>query len=151
MISKLHFNRKNMFTCFNVLSKFAARIVDAEPIGEERGVVINTASVAAFDGQIGQAAYAASKAGVAGMTLPIARELAASGIRVMTIMPGLFETPMFDGLPDEARVSLAASIPHPSRLGKPSEYAALVESIIANDMLNGTAIRLDGAIRLAPK
>ena len=110
-----------------------------------------SASVAAEDGQIGQAAYAASKGGVAAMTLPIARDLAQIGIRVVTIMPGLFETPMFAGLPDEARASLAASIPHPSRLGRAGEYAALVRSIIENDMLNGTSIRLDGAIRMAPK
>ena len=119
--------------------------------GGERGVMINTASVAAFDGQIGQPAYAASKAGVVGMTLPIARELARSGIRVLTIAPGLFETPMMASLPEEARRSLGASVPFPSRLGKPSEYALLVESMVINPMFNGETVRLDGALRMAPK
>ena len=113
--------------------------------------MINTASVAAFDGQIGQPAYAASKAGVVGMTLPIARELARSGIRVLTIAPGLFETPMMASLPEEARRSLGASVPFPSRLGKPSEYALLVESMVINPMFNGETVRLDGALRMAPK
>jgi NAD(P)-dependent dehydrogenase (short-subunit alcohol dehydrogenase family) len=117
----------------------------------ERGVIVNTASVAAFDGQIGQAAYSASKGGVVGLTLPIARELAAHGIRVMTIAPGLFETPMLAGLPEKARQSLAGQVPFPSRLGRPEEYAALVQHIIENQMLNGEVIRLDGAIRMAPR
>lgn len=141
----------NLIGSFNVLSKFAARIHDADPIGDERGVVISTSSVAAYEGQIGQAAYAASKAGVAGMTLPIAREFARYGIRVMTIAPGLFLTPLLEGLPQEAQDSLGKQVPFPNRLGKPDEYAMLVESIIANPMLNGETIRLDGAIRMAPK
>lgn len=141
----------NLIGTFNVLSKFAARIHDADPIGEERGVIINTASVAAFEGQIGQAAYAASKGGVASMALPVARELARYGIRVMTIAPGIFWTPMLAGLPQEAQESLGQQVPFPSRLGKPEEYARLVESIIANPMLNGETIRLDGAIRMAPR
>ncbi|AMJ62128.1 SDR family NAD(P)-dependent oxidoreductase [Bosea sp. PAMC 26642] len=143
----------NLTGTFRMIAKSAVALAALEPITPDgsRGVFICTASIAAQDGQIGQAAYSASKAGIVGMTLPIARDLAQIGIRIMTIMPGLFETPMFDGLPEESRASLGASIPHPSRLGKPSEYAALVESIIGNDMLNGTAIRLDGAIRLAPK
>jgi NAD(P)-dependent dehydrogenase (short-subunit alcohol dehydrogenase family) len=125
----------------------------AEPLGDdgERGVIVCTSSVAAQDGQIGQVAYAASKGGVAAMTLPIARDLARDGIRVVTIMPGLFLTPMFDGLPDEARKSLAASVPFPSRLGSPAEYAALAAHICENVMLNGETIRLDGAVRLAPR
>ena len=144
--------RVNLFGTFRVLSQSAAGMVTLDPLEDgERGLIVNTASVAAQDGQIGQAAYAASKAGVAGMTLPIARDLAGVGIRIVTIMPGLFETPMFAGLPDDAKASLAVSVPHPSRLGRPAEYAALARSIIENDMLNGTAIRLDGAIRLAPK
>src|SRR5665648_547389 len=117
----------------------------------ERGVIISTASVAAFEGQIGQAAYSASKGGIVGMTLPIAREMAVHGIRVMTIAPGLFETPMFDTLPEEARKSLGAMTPFPSRLGFPEEYALLVKSIIENPMLNGSTIRLDGAIRMQPR
>ena len=141
----------NLIGSFNVLSKFAARIHDADPIGDERGVVISTSSVAAYEGQICQAAYAASKAGVAGMTLPIAREFARYGIRVMTIAPGLFLTPLLEGLPQEAQDSLGKQVPFPNRLGKPDEYAMLVESIIANPMLNGETIRLDGAIRMAPK
>ena len=119
--------------------------------GGERGVIVNTASVAAFDGQIGQAAYAASKAGVVGMTLPIARELARHGIRVMTIAPGIFETPMMAGMPQEVRDSLGASVPFPPRLGRPDEFAALVRHIVENSMLNGEVIRLDGAIRMAAK
>src|SRR6202012_6048683 len=118
----------------------------ADPIGEERGVIINTASVAAFDGQIGQAAYAASKAAVAGMTLPIARDLAQLKIRVMTIAPGIFWTPMVAGFTQELQDSLAAQIPHPSRLGNPEEYALLAESIVTNPFLNGEVIRLDGAV-----
>tara|TARA_R110000796_G_scaffold13464_16_gene43522 strand:+ start:1345 stop:2106 length:762 start_codon:yes stop_codon:yes gene_type:complete len=141
----------NLLGTFNVLSKFAAALHKADPIGEERGVIINTASVAAFDGQIGQAAYAASKGGIVGMTLPIARELARYGIRVMTIAPGLFLTPLLASLPQEAQDSLGAQVPFPSRLGDPSEYAKMVAAIIDNPMLNGETIRLDGAIRMAPK
>lgn len=141
----------NLCGSFNVLAQFAARICIADPIGEERGVIVNTASVAAFDGQIGQAAYAASKGGIVGMTLPIAREFARYGIRVMTIAPGLFLTPLMESLPEEARQSLGAQVPFPSRLGNPDEYAQMVESIVTNPMLNGETIRLDGAIRMAPK
>ena len=141
----------NLIGSFNVLSKFSAALHTADPIGEERGVVINTASVAAYEGQIGQAAYAASKGGIVGMTLPIAREFARYGIRVMTIAPGLFLTPLLASLPQEAQDSLGAQVPFPTRLGDPTEYAALVNSIIANPMLNGETIRLDGAIRMAPK
>ena len=141
----------NLVGTFNVLSKFAARLSTAEPVGEERGVIINTASVAAFEGQIGQVAYSASKAGVAGMTLPIARDLAQFGIRVCTIAPGIFWTPMLGGLPQAAQDSLGKQVPFPSRLGKPEEYALLARSIIANPMLNGETIRLDGAIRMAPR
>src|ERR1700727_712171 len=120
-------------------------------VGEERGVIINPASVAAFDGQIGQAAYSASKGGVVGMTLPIARDLASKGIRVMTIAPGLFDTPLLAGLPEPARESLGKQVPHPSRLGNPDEYGALAVHIVENPMLNGEVIRLDGAIRMAPR
>lgn len=142
----------NLIGSFNVLSKFAARIHDAETVGpEERGVIINTASVAAFDGQIGQAAYSASKGGIVGMTLPIARELARSGIRVMTIAPGIFWTPLLASLPQDAQDSLGKQVPFPNRLGQPDEYAQMVESIVANPMLNGETIRLDGAIRMAPR
>lgn len=141
----------NLIGSFNVLSKFSAALHTADPIGEERGVIINTASVAAYEGQIGQAAYAASKGGIVGMTLPIAREFARYGIRVMTIAPGLFLTPLLASLPQEAQDSLGAQVPFPTRLGDPTEYAALVNSIIANPMLNGETIRLDGAIRMAPK
>jgi NAD(P)-dependent dehydrogenase (short-subunit alcohol dehydrogenase family) len=142
----------NLIGTFNMISKFAAHIHDADLVGtEERGVIINTASVAAFDGQIGQAAYAASKSGVVGMTLPIAREFARYGIRVMTIAPGIFWTPMLGSLPQEAQDSLGRQVPFPSRLGQPDEYALLAESIIINPMLNGETIRLDGAIRMAPK
>ena len=141
----------NLIGSFNVLSKFAARIQDADHVGEERGVIINTASVAAYDGQIGQAAYAASKSGVVGMTLPVAREFARYGIRVMTIAPGIFLTPMLATLPQEAQDSLGKQVPFPNRAGQPDEYAHLVESIISNPMLNGEVIRLDGAIRMAPK
>lgn len=142
----------NLIGSFNVIRLAAAQMVGNEPnAGGERGVIINTASVAAYEGQIGQAAYSASKGGIVGMTLPIAREMAAHGIRVMTIAPGLFETPMFDSLPEEARKSLGSMIPFPSRLGYPEEYALLVRSILENPMLNGTTIRLDGAIRLQPR
>ena len=141
----------NLLGTFTMIAQFAARLAQAEPIGEERGVIINTASVAAYDGQIGQAAYAASKGGVVGMTLPIARDLAQHKIRVMTIAPGIFLTPMLLGLPQPAQDSLGKMVPHPSRLGRPEEYAQLAASIIANPMLNGEVIRLDGAIRMAPK
>jgi len=141
----------NLLGTFNVLSKFAAALHDADPIGEERGVVVNTASVAAYDGQIGQAAYAASKGGVVGMTLPIARELARYGIRVMTLAPGIFWTPLLASLPQEAQDSLGAQVPFPSRLGQPDEYARLVEAIVTNPMLNGETVRIDGAIRMGPR
>ncbi|MDN3518788.1 3-hydroxyacyl-CoA dehydrogenase [Aquisalimonas lutea] len=142
----------NLVGTFNMIRLAAQAMTENTPDAEgERGVVVNTASVAAFDGQIGQAAYAASKAGVAGMTLPIAREFARYGIRVMTIAPGLFETPMLLGLPQEVQDSLGASVPFPPRLGRPDEYARLVESIVGNTMLNGETIRLDGAIRMQPK
>lgn len=141
----------NLIGTFNMLSKFAARLHKADPVGEERGVIINTASVAAFEGQIGQAAYAASKGGVASMALPVARELARYGIRVNTIAPGIFLTPMLESLPQEAQESLGTQVPFPSRLGKPSEFADLVAAIIANPMLNAEVIRLDGAIRMQPK
>jgi len=140
----------NLIGTFNVLSKFAARLV-GDRDGDEAGVIINTASVAAFDGQIGQPAYAASKGGVVSMTLPIAREFARHGIRVMTIAPGLFLTPLLESLPQEAQDSLGAQVPFPNRLGDPEEYAQLVQSIVENPMLNGEVIRLDGAIRMAPK
>jgi len=146
----------NLVGTFNVLRLAAAAMVSTEPVtselgGPERGVIINTASVAAFEGQIGQPAYAASKGAVAAMTLPIARELARSLVRVVTIAPGIFETPMMAGLPQEAQDSLGAQVPHPSRLGKPAEYANLVAHIVDNAMLNGETIRLDGAIRMGPK
>jgi len=141
----------NLIGTFNVLRLMAARLVPCEPIGEERGVIINTASVAAFDGQIGQAAYSASKGGIVGMTLPIARDLAQNLIRVNTIAPGLFLTPLLMGLSEEARRSLGAQVPHPARLGDPKEYAALAVHIVENPMLNGETIRLDGAIRMAPR
>ncbi len=142
----------NLIGTFNVIRLAAEAMAKNEPSpGGERGIVINTASVAAFDGQIGQAAYAASKGGVAAMTLPIARELAASGIRVATIAPGLFDTAMLAGLPEDARESLGKQVPFPSRLGRPDEYAALVRHIIENGMLNGEVIRLDGAIRMAAR
>ncbi|WP_062240935.1 SDR family NAD(P)-dependent oxidoreductase [Brevibacterium epidermidis] len=141
----------NIVGTVNVCRLAAAAMQEQEADGEERGVIINTASVAAFDGQIGQIAYSASKGAVAAVTLPMARELAASLIRVVTIAPGIFETPMMAGLPAEAQESLGKSVPHPARLGKPAEYAQLVESIVANPMINGETIRLDGAIRMAPK
>ncbi|MGE5591456.1 MAG: 3-hydroxyacyl-CoA dehydrogenase [Bacillota bacterium] len=142
----------NLLGTFNVIRLAAAAMVDL-PVDEEgrRGVFINTASVAAFDGQIGQAAYSASKGGVVGMTLPIARELSAHGIRVATIAPGIFDTPMLAALPEPARQSLGQQVPFPKRLGRPAEYAALARHIIENDMLNGEVIRLDGAIRMAPR
>ena len=143
--------RVNLVGTFNVVRLAAAAIAQTEPVGEERGVIVNTASVAAFDGQIGQAAYSASKGGVAAMTLPLAREFARNLIRVMTIAPGIFETPMMAGLPQAAQDSLAAQVPHPSRLGRPAEYASLVRAIVENPMLNGETIRLDGAIRMQPK
>ncbi|WP_426519659.1 3-hydroxyacyl-CoA dehydrogenase [Diaminobutyricibacter sp. McL0618] len=143
--------RVNLIGTFNVIRLAAAAMVKTEMLGEERGVIVNTASVAAFDGQIGQPAYSASKGGVAAMTLPIARELARDLVRVMTIAPGIFETPMMAGLPQAAQDSLAAQVPHPSRLGKPAEYAALVRHIVENPMLNGEVIRLDGAIRMQPR
>ncbi|MCG5073594.1 SDR family NAD(P)-dependent oxidoreductase [Paraburkholderia tagetis] len=141
----------NLLGTFNVLSQFAARLHSAEKEGEERGVIVNVASVAAFDGQIGQPAYAASKAGIVGMTLPIARELARYAIRVMTIAPGIFMTPLLASLPQEAQDSLGQQVPFPSRLGQPDEFAQLVEAIVTNPMLNGEVIRLDGAIRMAPR
>jgi NAD(P)-dependent dehydrogenase (short-subunit alcohol dehydrogenase family) len=141
----------NLIGTFNVIRLAAERMLKHDPVGEERGVIINTASVAAFDGQIGQAAYSASKGGVVGMTLPIARDLAQHKIRVTTIAPGLFHTPLFQLLPEEAIASLGAQVPHPSRLGHPDEFAALVSHIVANPMLNGETIRLDGAIRMAPR
>jgi NAD(P)-dependent dehydrogenase (short-subunit alcohol dehydrogenase family) len=141
----------NLLGTFNVLAKFAARIVAADLVGEERGVIINTASVAAYDGQIGQAAYSASKSGIVGMTLPIARELARFCIRVVTIAPGIFLTPLLATLPQEAQDSLGKQVPFPPRLGKPDEFAHLVEFIIHNTMLNGETIRLDGALRMGPK
>ncbi|NKY86069.1 3-hydroxyacyl-CoA dehydrogenase [Nocardia veterana] len=141
----------NLIGTFNVIRLAAERIAAAELEGEERGVIINTASVAAFDGQIGQAAYSASKGGIVGMTLPIARDLASVNIRVVTIAPGLFHTPLFATLPEEAIKALGAQVPHPARLGDPTEYAALARHIVENPMLNGETIRLDGAIRMAPR
>lgn len=143
----------NLIGSFTMIAKSAAAMATLQPIDKDgqRGCIISTASVAATDGQIGQVAYAASKGGVLGMTLPIARDLAASGIRNNTIMPGLFETPMFATVTPEFRQALEASVPFPSRLGRPEEYAKLVASIIDNDMMNGFALRLDGAVRLAPK
>lgn len=150
-----HFERVigiNLVGTFNVVRLAAQAMAgnDATAAGE-RGVIVMTASVAAFDGQIGQAAYAASKGGIVGMTLPLARELARTGIRVMTIAPGTFDTPLLAGLPDAARESLGQQVPFPPRLGRPAEFAALVRQIFENEMLNGTTIRLDGAIRMAPK
>ncbi|NWL76818.1 3-hydroxyacyl-CoA dehydrogenase [Pseudomonas taiwanensis] len=142
----------NLVGSFNMLRLAAEAMSQGQPNEEgERGVIINTASVAAFDGQIGQAAYSASKSGVVGMTLPVARELARHGIRVMCIAPGIFETPMMAGMPQEVRDSLGAAVPFPPRLGRPAEYAALVRHIVENAMLNGEVIRLDGAIRMAAK
>ncbi len=143
----------NLIGTFNVIRLAAAAMAENSPCTPDggRGVMINTASVAAFDGQIGQAAYSASKGGVAAMTLPIARELAREGIRVMTIAPGIFDTPMLAGLPEPARQSLGQQVPFPSRLGQPAEFAALARQIVENEMLNGEVIRLDGAIRMAPR
>ena len=142
----------NLIGTFNCIRLAAARMAENAPNAEgERGVIINTASVAAFDGQIGQAAYSASKGGIVGMTLPIARDLAELGIRVCTIAPGLFDTPLLAGLPEAARASLGKQVPFPSRLGQPSEYAALAAHIMENAMLNGETIRLDGAIRMQPR
>jgi NAD(P)-dependent dehydrogenase (short-subunit alcohol dehydrogenase family) len=145
----------NLIGTFNVIRLAAERMAKTEPVGSqdtlERGVIVNTASVAAFDGQIGQAAYSASKGGVVGMTLPIARDLSRELIRVVTIAPGLFDTPLLAGLPEPARESLGKQVPHPSRLGKPDEYGALAVHIVENPMLNGEVIRLDGAIRMAPR
>ncbi len=140
----------NLVGTFNVLRLAAAAMASNAPEGDdgERGVIIDTASIAAFDGQIGQAAYSASKAGVAGMTLPLARELSRHGIRVMTIAPGVFETPMMSGIPEDAVTALSSAVPFPKRLGKAAEYAALAEQIISNVMLNGEVIRLDGGIRM---
>ncbi|WP_295811200.1 3-hydroxyacyl-CoA dehydrogenase [uncultured Nitratireductor sp.] len=142
----------NLLGTFNMIRLYAAQAQELEPLtGGERGVIVNTASVAAFDGQIGQVAYSASKGGVVGMTLPIARDLSRSGIRVCTIAPGIFKTPMMAGLPEDAQASLGQQVPFPPRLGEPSEYAALACHIVENQMLNGETIRLDGAIRMAPK
>ena len=142
----------NLIGTFNVARLAAAAMKENEPTeGGERGVIVNTASVAAFEGQIGQAAYAASKGGVVSLTLPLARELASYGIRVVAIAPGVFDTPMMDGLSEETRESLGNQAPFPSRLGKPKEYAALVRHIVENEMLNGEVIRLDGAIRMAAR
>lgn len=144
--------RVNLIGTFNCIRLASWAMSNNTPNSEgERGVIINTASVAAFDGQIGQAAYSASKGGIVGMTLPIARDLSRNGIRVVTIAPGLFDTPLLAALPEEARISLGQQVPFPSRLGRPEEYAQLAQSIIENPMLNGETIRLDGAIRMAPK
>lgn len=144
--------RINLIGTFNVVRLSASRMAQNTPNADgERGVIINTASVAAFDGQIGQAAYAASKGGIVGMTLPIARDLSRVGIRVMTIAPGIFETPMVAAMSEETKASLAAQIPFPARLGRPDEYAQLAQSIIENPFLNGEVIRLDGAVRMQPK
>jgi NAD(P)-dependent dehydrogenase (short-subunit alcohol dehydrogenase family) len=143
--------RVNLIGSFNVLRLAAAQMASQEPEDEERGVIINTASIAAFDGQIGQAAYSASKGGIVGMTLPIARDLAGRLIRCVTIAPGTFDTPMLAGLPEEARAKLAEGIPHPHRLGRPEEFGSLVRHIVENPMLNGEVIRLDGALRMPPK
>lgn len=143
--------RVNLIGSFNVLRLAAAQIAAQEPEDDERGVIINTASIAAYDGQIGQAAYSASKGGIVGMTLPIARDLANRLIRCVTIAPGTFDTPMLAGLPEEARTKLAEGIPHPHRLGRPEEFGLLVRQIVENPMLNGEVIRLDGALRMPPK
>lgn len=143
----------NLIGSYRMIAKCAVTMAALDPITEDggRGVIVNTASVAAEDGQIGQAAYSASKGGVVGLTLPVARDLAGYGIRVMSIMPGIFHTPMFDQITEEVRIALATQVPFPSRLGKPREYAQMVEAICRNDMLNGTTIRLDGALRMQPK
>jgi NAD(P)-dependent dehydrogenase (short-subunit alcohol dehydrogenase family) len=144
--------RVNLVGTFNVV-RLVAEALCAQPAGDsgERGVIVNTASIAAYDGQIGQAAYSASKGAIVAMTLPLARELARSGVRVMTIAPGIFDTPLLAGLPEPARQSLGQQVPFPSRLGRPEEYASLVRHIIENEMLNGEVIRLDGALRMAPR
>jgi NAD(P)-dependent dehydrogenase (short-subunit alcohol dehydrogenase family) len=148
----IHTIQINLVGTFNVIRLAAAAMARNEPTsGGERGVIVNTASVAAYDGQIGQAAYSASKGGIVAMTLPIAREFARMGVRVMTIAPGTFDTPLLAGLPEAARESLGQQVPFPPRLGRPEEYAALVRHIFENEMLNGEVIRLDGAIRMAPK
>jgi NAD(P)-dependent dehydrogenase (short-subunit alcohol dehydrogenase family) len=141
----------NLVGTFNVIRLAAAAMASTEPVDGGRGVIVNTASIAAFDGQIGQAAYAASKGGIVGMTLPIARDLAGAAIRCVTIAPGLFDTPLLAGLPQPARDSLGASVPYPARLGAPAEYADLVVHVVENEMLNGEVIRLDGALRMAPR
>ncbi len=141
----------NLTGTFNVIRLGAERMLRHDPLGAERGVIVNTASVAAFDGQVGQAAYAASKSGIVGMTLPIARDLADHAIRVVTIAPGLFDTPLLAGASEEVKASLGKQVPHPARLGEPDEYGALAEHVVANPMLNGEVIRLDGAIRMAPR
>jgi len=141
----------NLIGTFNVIRLAATAMTATDPVDGERGVIVNTASVAAFDGQIGQAAYSASKGGIAGLTLPVARDLASMLIRVVTIAPGLFDTPLLGQLPQQARDALGAMVPHPARLGQPAEYAALAEHIVLNPMLNGEVIRLDGAIRMAPR
>ncbi len=141
----------NLVGTFNVLRLAAAAIAKSDPVDGERGVIVNTASIAAFDGQIGQIAYAASKAGVAGMTLPAARDLAPAGIRVVTIAPGIFDTPMLGALPEDKRAALGAGVVFPQRLGSPAEYGELVAAIVGNGYLNGETIRLDGALRMAPK
>jgi NAD(P)-dependent dehydrogenase (short-subunit alcohol dehydrogenase family) len=141
----------NLIGTFNVIRLAAAAMAAVEPVDGGRGVIVNTASIAAFDGQIGQAAYSASKGGIVGMTLPIARDLASSLIRCVTIAPGIFDTPLLGALPAEARESLGAAVPHPARLGTPEEYAALVLHVVQNEMLNGEVIRLDGALRMAPR
>ena len=143
--------RVNLIGTFNVIRLAATAMAGNDLVGEERGVIVNTASVAAFDGQMGQAAYSASKGGIVGMTLPIARDLASLAIRVMTIAPGLFRTPLLSIIPEEAQDALGAQVPHPARLGHPDEFARLVSSIIENPMLNGEVIRLDGALRLPPR
>jgi 3-hydroxyacyl-CoA dehydrogenase/3-hydroxy-2-methylbutyryl-CoA dehydrogenase len=142
----------NLIGTFNVLRLAAAAMLASKPDGEgERGVCINTASIAAYDGQIGQLAYSASKGGIVGMTLPAARDLAQAGIRVVTIAPGLFDTPLLAGLPEEARAALGEQVPHPHRLGRPDEYGELAAHIVENPMLNGEVIRLDGALRMPPR
>ena len=143
--------RINLIGTFNVIRLAAQQMASQEPDGEERGVIVNTASIAAFDGQIGQAAYAASKGGVAGLTLPVARDLATKLIRCATIAPGIFDTPMLAGLPEEARAKLAENVPHPHRLGNPAEYAALVRHVVENPMINGEVIRLDAGLRMPPR
>jgi NAD(P)-dependent dehydrogenase (short-subunit alcohol dehydrogenase family) len=143
--------RVNLIGTFNVIRLAAAAMVQSEPVDGERGVIVNTASVAAYDGQIGQAAYSASKGGIVGMTLPIARDLADKLIRVCTIAPGIMDTPLLAGLPEPARESLGKQVPHPARLGTPEEYAALARHIVENGYLNGEVIRLDGGIRMAPR